>query len=229
MANLKACVLLVEDNPRIQIANKDMLELQGYSVNIAPSLSEARKSLVRQRPDVIVLDIMLPDGNGLDLLRELRADRDTSDIPVLMLTALGTSDDMVKGLSDGADDYVAKPYEYTVLAARIEAVLRRTGKVKGKVRKGPLELDVLAARAYLHGVDILLKPKEFAILLFMAQNENKCISAKQLYETVWKMPFANDSQALRTVVSRLRRKLADTGYTIPIQHDDSSYCFRVDE
>jgi DNA-binding response OmpR family regulator len=228
MMNQKACVLLVEDNPRIQLANKDMLELLGYSADIALNLREARKNLSARIPDIIVLDIMLPDGSGLDFLKELRETEDISDIPVLMLTALGTPDNTVKGLSCGADDYVSKPYNYNVLAARIETLLRRSKRINGKIRKGPLELDILASRALFNGGDLQLKPKEFALLLYMVQNENNPISAELIYETIWKQPFADDSQALRTIISRLRKKLYDTGYIITFLRD-GSYCFQREE
>jgi DNA-binding response OmpR family regulator len=228
----RASVLLVEDNKRIQLANRDMFEILGYDVTIAMSLAEARRCFAERTPDVIVLDIMMPDGSGLDFLREARR---RSSVPVLLLTALGTPDDTVRGLASGADDYVSKPYDYKVLAARIDALLRRSRRVSELVRKGPLELDVLAARAFQNGEDMRLKPKEFALLLLMAQNEGAVMSAKRLYETLWKMPFADDSQAVRTVVSRLRAKLSGTGYTITFERGElnelnkSGYCFQLEE
>ena len=196
----KARLLLIEDNPRIQLANKDMLELLGYEVAIAMNLAEARACLLSQAPDVVVLDIMLPDGSGLDFLRELRR---SNHLPVLMLTALGTAEDTVRGLDLGADDYLAKPYAYPVLAARVEALLRRARQVPERVRKGQLCLDVTAGVAVFNGVDLLL-----------SQNEERFISAEYLYEKVWKQPMAGDSNALKSALKRLRAKLEGSGYCI---------------
>lgn len=144
----KAKLLLIEDNPRIQLANKDMLEMLGYEVAIAMNLAEARACLSAQKPDVAVLDIMLPDGSGLDFLRELRR---IADLPVLMLTALRTTEDIVRGLSLGTDDYLAKPYAYPVLAARVDALLRRSARVPETLTKGALRFDLLANQTFLSG------------------------------------------------------------------------------
>ena len=209
----KAKLLLVEDNPRIQLANKDMLELLGYEVATAMNLAQARECLSAQMPDVVVLDIMLPDGSGLDFLQELRQ---TTALPVLMLTALGTNEDTVKGLSLGADDYLAKPYAYPVLAARVEALLRRAARVPEVIRKGRLCLDVTAGVATFDGADLLLSQKEFALLLIFAQNEERCISAQYLYEKVWKQPMAGDVNALKSALKRLRAKLEGSGYCIAL-------------
>ena len=204
-------ILLVEDNQEIQLANKDMLALLGYTVTLAMSLAEARSALENESPDAVVLDIMLPDGSGLDFLTELRAH---SHVPVLMLTALGTPDDTVTGFSTGADDYIAKPYDYKVLAARIAALLRRVGRMSETLQKGSLKLDVIASKAFLQGDDLLLTQKEFAMLLVFTQNEGKLISNEYLYEKVWAGSFNDDPAALRKAVSRLRKKLVNSEYTV---------------
>ena len=206
-------ILLVEDNAEIQIANKDMLELLGYDVMLAMNLAEARSVVKISPPDVILLDIMLPDGSGLDFLAELRVHSQT---PVLMLTALGTADDTVVGFSAGADDYLAKPYDYKVLAARIEALLRRAGHIPEVVQKGTLRLDVMASKAFLQGEDLLLTQKEFALLLVFTQNEGKLISDEYLYEKVWAGSLNNDPVALRNTVSRLRKKLGNSEYNVSV-------------
>jgi DNA-binding response OmpR family regulator len=185
-----------------------MLELLGYDVSSAMSLAEARWRMDAKQPDVIVLDIILPDGSGLDFLREVRA---SSSVPVLMLTALKTPDDTVSGLASGADDYVVKPYDYKVLAARIEALLRHAGQIREVMRKGPLELDVISSRAFLNGQDMLLPRKEFSLLLFFIQNEGKFVGAKEVYEKVWHQPMAGDVNAFKVMASRLRKKLEGSG------------------
>jgi len=204
-------ILLVEDNVEIQLANKDMLELLGYTVTLAMSIAEARATLESKTPDVIVLDIMLPDGSGLDFLAELRAH---SQLPVLMLTALGTADDTVTSFSAGADDYISKPYDYKVLAARIEALLRRTGRMPEVLQNGSISLEIFASKAFLYGENLQLTQKEFTLLLFFMQNEGKVVSGDYLYETIWTGSFNADPSALRKVISRLRKKLVESNYSI---------------
>ncbi|MDL2232427.1 response regulator transcription factor [Ruminococcaceae bacterium OttesenSCG-928-L11] len=217
-----AAILLVEDNPRIQLANKDILELMGYEVAIVMSLAEARAHMAVKMPDAIVLDIMLPDGNGLDFLAELRR---TSDLPVLLLTALASTDDTVNGLARGADDYLAKPYDYKVLAARVEALLRRANTMPQMLHKGVLTFNVLSGQAFLRGEDMLLTQKEFSCLLLLAQNENRSLSAEYLYETVWRQPIVGDTQAVRSAVMRLRGKLDGSGYAI-VRQRGMGYVFQ---
>ena len=215
-------ILLVEDNVEIQLANKDMLELLGYTVTLAMSLAEARNALKNETPDAIVLDIMLPDGSGLDFLAELRAHL---QVPVLMLTAMGTPDDTVTGFSAGADDYIAKPYDYKVLAARIEALLRRAERMPETLQKGLLKLDIMASKAFLQGNDLLLTQKEFAMLLVFAQNEDKLVSDEYLYEKIWSGTFNDDPVALRNTVSRLRKKLVNSEYTVSVTRGEG-YLFQ---
>jgi DNA-binding response OmpR family regulator len=188
-----------------------MLRRRGYDVAAALSLQEARERLTKAAPDAIALDIMLPDGSGLDFMRELRRE---SNIPILLLTGLGTPEDVVRGLTDGGDDYLTKPYDFGVLLARVEALLRRAGRFPDAVQKGPLSLDVMSGRALLHGEDLLLTRKDFALLTLFTQNEDKAIGAEYLYEELWKTPMADDTQAIKSAVSRLRKKLAGSGYTI---------------
>jgi DNA-binding response OmpR family regulator len=225
MRNRNAAILLVEDNRRINIANRDMLELMGFEVYITETLAGARRRLTAGNPDVVVLDIMLPDGSGLDFLGELRESGVTAHIPVILLTALGTPDDTVAGLAAGADDYLAKPYEYKVLAARIEALLRRAARVPETLIKGALHLDSVAGRAFLNGEDMLLTPKEFALLFLLVKNPGRILSAKYLYEAVWKQPLAGDSRTLRKHMSALRKKLDGGGAdcTVVIEYGKGYY------
>jgi DNA-binding response OmpR family regulator len=228
-------ILLVEDNEQIQRGNERMLKRRGYAVASALTLAEARRRIAEQTPDAIVLDIMLPDGNGLDFMRELRMRKlkTESSVPILLLTGLTTPEDVVRGLSSGGDDYLAKPYDFNVLVARIEALLRRTGRVPETLTKGALQLDIIASRAYLDGNDLLLSPKEFALLLLMAQNEGRLLSAEYLSEAIWKQPPAADNGAVKTAVSRLRSKLGDSkadgntdAFTIENDKQEGGYIFR---
>jgi DNA-binding response OmpR family regulator len=218
---MSGLILLVEDNEQILQGNERMLKRRGYAVAAALSLAEARQRLTERMPDVIVLDIMLPDGSGLNFMRELRQ---KSNVPILFLTGLTTPEDVIRGLSGGGDDYITKPYDFGVFLARIEALLRRSAHIPQALIKGALHLDIMANRAFLDGNDLLLTPKEFSLLLLMAQNEGRLLSAEYLYEAIWKQPPAVDSSALKTAVSRLRKKLGD-GYIVENDKLEGGYIF----
>lgn len=204
---MKALILLIEDNAQILRGNERMLQRRGYETMTAMTLSEARERMDERTPSVIVLDIMLPDGSGLDFMRDLRK---TSNIPILLLTGLTTPQDIVRGLDDGGDDYLTKPYDFSVLLAHIEALLRRAAHIPDKLVKGSLTLDIRANRAILGSTDLLLTQKEFVVLLFLAENEGRILSTNRIYETVWKqIPDAHTGSAVKTIMSRLRRKLGE--------------------
>lgn len=206
-------ILLIEDNEQIMDGNRRLLKRQGYETAAALTLAEARLLVESRRPDAIILDIMLPDGSGLDFMRELR-DSENYGIPILLLTGLTTKEDIVRGLTVGGDDYLTKPYDFSELLARIEALLRRAGRVPETVVKDRLTLDMAAGVATCDGVDLLLTQKEFALLLIFFRNEGRCLDPGYLYEKVWKAPMAGDSQALKKTVMRLRAKMKKSGWHI---------------
>ena len=206
-------ILLIEDNEHILRGNKQLLEWEGYEVFTAMSLNEAHATLSSQEPDLIVLDLMLPDGSGLDFIRVMR-NSSKSITPILILTGLNTNDDIVRGLSSGGDDYLTKPYDFPVLLARITAILRRAERVPETITKGGLSLNLTANAASLNGENLLLAQKEFALLLVFIQNEELFISSDYLYEKVWQAPMTGDSQALKSAISRLRDKLKGSGFNI---------------
>ena len=214
-------ILLVEDNEQIMLGNERMLKRRGYEVIPALTLAEARIAMCAQMPDLFVLDIMLPDGNGLDFMAELRK---VSRTPVLLLTGLTTPEDIVRGLTAGGDDYLAKPYDFGVLLARVEALLRRAQQVPERIQKGRLILDVTADVATLDGTDLMLSQKEFSLLLIFVQNEERYISAEYLYEKVWKQAMAGNSNTLKTTINRLREKIKSSGYRIAWSRGEG-YCF----
>ena len=206
-------ILLVEDDEEIQYVNQIILERRGYDVRLAMSLAEARAQITEDEPDIIVLDIVLPDGSGLDFLKELRVDK---NIPILLLTALGTSNDVVAGLAAGGDDYLAKPYNNDEFLERVKAMLRRAERVPKTIQKGALTLKVNSNQAFANGEDLGLSRLDFHLILLMAQNEGKVLSADTIYEEVWGQPMVGDSQAVRVAISRLRKKIAPAGYDISI-------------
>jgi DNA-binding response OmpR family regulator len=208
-------ILLVEDDMEIQENNIDLLEYSGgYAVRTAMNLAEAREQIARETPDIIVLDIMLPDGSGLDFIKEI------NDIPVLFLTSLGETSDIVKGLKAGGDDYLVKPYDDDILLARIESLLRRTeSRVPKIMTKGTLSLDIIARRAYINNNDLLLTHKEFACLFMLAQSEGHIISANAIFEQIWNQKLEDDKNTLKTTISTLRKKIEPSGYAITVSRE----------
>lgn len=197
-------ILLVEDNPHIMKINAQLLTLRGYQVLQAETAAQAREQLRWHPVDLIVLDILLPDGSGLELCRELKAQR---PIPILFLTALGENQDVVEGLRAGGDDYLAKPYDLEVLVARIEARLRAAEEVRRYFGYGGLKLDLLTMTGYVNGKDIQLTQKEFTALLLLARAAERKVSQEELMEALWGPDAHAESCALWTLISRLRKKL----------------------
>ena len=200
-------VLLVEDDIDLNTANRRMLELKDYDVHSAHTVAEARKLLEKVEPDLILLDVMLPDCNGFDFCRSIRA---KTQAHILFLTAKVDHADIVAGLACGGDDYITKPFLAEELLARVKAATRRReaiGLPIKPVTKGALSLDIIASRAYINNVDMLLTQKEFAILLLLARNEGEFISAEFIYEDVWQQPLGDNISVLHNNISRLRKKL----------------------
>ena len=215
-------ILMVEDDRDIMRLNRGLFHNAGYEVLEAETVAATVEILRNRIPDLIVLDIMLPDGSGLELCEKLR--KNSNEPPILFLSAKNQPSEMVEGLRAGGDDYLPKPYDLDVLLARVEALLRRSGRIAEKLTKGALMLDIMADAASLGGEDMLLTQKEFSVLLLFAQNEGRIISAESLYGKVWKQPMAGDSQSIRTIVSRLRLKLNGSGYDIDSLYKEG-YCF----
>ncbi|MDL2318725.1 response regulator transcription factor [Eubacteriales bacterium OttesenSCG-928-A19] len=201
-------VLLVEDNEKMMEANRRDLTDAGYHTEMAFDLAEARACLARSEPDVIVLDILLPDGNGLDFIGEIRK---TTAAPVLLLTALDEKEEMLAGFRAGGDDYITKPYDLDEMRERVAALIRRREMYEAHVPHrlicGPLVLDLRSQQAHLDGGNLQLTPKEFALLLMLAQNMGNVLSKETLYGGVWKQPIAGDSGTLWRHLSTLKKKL----------------------
>ncbi|MDR2108266.1 MAG: response regulator transcription factor [Coriobacteriales bacterium] len=224
----KGNILLVEDNADLNRANRRLLALQGYTVRVALTAAEARRQLAVLEPDVILLDVMLPDDDGFCLCDEIRR---TTSAHIIFLTAKTEHADLVRGLACGGDDYIMKPFHHDELLARVEAAIRRRRMDKAPTQtltKGALTLDIVANQAFLNNTNLLLTPKEFALLLVLVQSEGKTLSADFLYERVWKQPIAGDRSALKTAISRLRTKIAVGGFDI-ISQRRQGYTFEASE
>jgi len=220
MNNESEYLLLVEDEPSVQSNNMKILQRRGYSVRAAHTLTEARSIIENQPPRAIILDLQLPDGNGLDFLKELR---ETSDIPVLILTAMGAPEDIIRGFDMGSDDYLTKPYDLYVFLIRVETLLRRASTIPEVIGFGGIKLYPASGRALLNGEDIVLSQKEYSILQQFVQYPEKILSAEYLYEKVWGQEMTEDDNSLKVAISKLRTKLSNSDYTITASRGEGYY------
>ena len=221
-------VLVVDDEPNIRELVQVALKFHGCSVITAVSGKDALRQAEAGRPDLIVLDVMLPDMDGFEVCRRLRAG--DNDVPVIFLTAKDTTSDTVTGLALGGDDYITKPFSVEALVARVRAVLRRARRTsKGSdhaasgggdgqptLRVADLELDEDHWTVRRNGVPVELSPTEFRLLAYLMRNQGLMLTRKQLLENVWGWEYAGQSQVLETYVSYLRRKLDPLG--VPLIH-----------
>jgi DNA-binding response OmpR family regulator len=223
----KPLILLVEYSKKIQTINKMEFEERGFTVRLAFTLDEARAAVKLEMPRLIILDINMPDGDGLDFLREYRTEyTEAIHVPVLVLTGYVQDTDVIKGFESGCNDYLAKPYTFPVLFMRAKELLKRSGHLPGIVQKGSLELDIISGQAFFNGVDLLLNHKEFALLLLLVQNENKTLSVEYIYEKVWNNQNGSDKRPLQTRISAIRKKFEDNNYNYTIRNSyGKGYCF----
>ncbi len=205
------CILLVDDDPDICTILRDNLELDGYRVITACTGREALEVANKTFPDLIILDLSLPDTDGLHVCRSLRT---YSQVPIIMLTARDRVTDKVLGLECGADDYMVKPFDYLELAARIRACLRR---VTGRVEAGPavmhtgeLTIDTARKKVCKSGKEIELTRREFELLAFLAKNSERALTRKEIRRAVWPDGrIYEDSRAIDVHVQHLRQKIED--------------------
>src|SRR5665213_3600629 len=202
-------VLLVEDEASIAEPFAQALARNGFETVIARTASDALRLGAELEPDVVLLDITLPDGDGRDVCRELRG---SSNVPIIMLTARGTVTDRIVGLELGADDYVVKPFAVGEVISRIRAVLRRARSAPPEPASmvvGELQLDVAARRALLAGVELDLTRKEFDLLARLARDAGKVVSRETLMSEVWDENWFGSTKTLDVHIAALRRKLGD--------------------
>ena len=199
-------VLLVEDDPRIRHVLEVSLRDQGYLVRSAATGEQALEEVAARRPDVLLLDLMLPGIDGIEVCRRLRAE---GDLPIIAVTARSDSSDVVAGLEAGADDYVTKPVVASVLSARIRAVLRRAPAYDGHLRVGDLELLVDRAVVLRRGEEVALTKTEFRLLCELAEQPGAVRTREELLRRVWGYDFFGDTRLLDVHVRRLRTKVED--------------------
>ena len=204
-------ILLVEDEASITKPLAEALEREGFSTTVARTAAEGLELGRSSSPDLVLLDLMLPDGSGFDVCRELRR---TSDVPIVMLTARGDEADRIVGLEMGADDYVVKPFSAREVVARIRAVLRRAGPSAGEesgaaIEIGDVRLDPERREVTRAGEPVELSRKEFELLHRLMQDAGTVVTRERLIEDVWDMNWFGSTKTLDFHVSSLRRKLDD--------------------
>lgn len=202
-------ILVVDDESAIRDMLRMALEMADYSVLEAENIHDAQRLIADERPDLMLLDWMLPGGNGIELLRRLKRDEIARDLPVIMLTARTTQDNMVQGLDVGADDYVTKPFAPRELIARINALLRRTpaGRDDGVLRSAQLSLDASSHRVTLGDHPLNMGPTEFKLLSFFMSHPERAYSRTQLLDQVWGANVYIEERTVDVHIRRLRLAL----------------------
>jgi len=202
-------VMVIEDEKEIRDLLKYNLEKAGFRVAAFDDGETGLDQLFASRPDLVVLDLMLPGRNGLEILREVRGEPATADLPVMVLTARGAEMDKLLGFEHGADDYLTKPFSPRELVARVQALLRRTRPTGAgrALEHGELRIDTDAREALVAGHKIVLTPREFDLLAFMARNAGRAISRDELLRKVWGYDYLGETRTVDVHVRRLRVKL----------------------
>jgi two-component system, OmpR family, KDP operon response regulator KdpE len=199
-------VLVVDDEPQIVRGLKIILRSAGYAVEAAETVAEALALLAARPPDALVLDLVLPDGEGVEVCREVRR---WSQLPIVVLSAVGDEREKVKALDAGADDYVTKPFGSDELLARLRAVMRRSVQAGGSplVQIGDLEIDLADRRITRAGTEVHLTPIEFDLLRVLAQHRGRLVTHRQLLRDVWGPEYGGETHYLRVHVAHIRAKL----------------------
>jgi two-component system, OmpR family, KDP operon response regulator KdpE len=202
-----ALILVVDDEPQIQRFLRPALETAGYAVEQAMSGAEALRLVAARMPDAVLLDLGLPDIDGQEVLRRLRQ---SSQVPVVVISARDQPDEKIQALDAGADDYVEKPFDLGELLARVRAAMRhgliRDG-AEPVLRSGPLEVDLLRRRVQVDGATVTLTPREYSLLALLARNAGRVLTHGQLLTGIWGPAHTEDVQYLRVYVGHLRQKL----------------------
>lgn len=206
-------ILVAEDEFRIRKLIVDYLENEKYQVIQAEDGEDAlEKFYLNSDIDLAILDIMMPKKTGFEVLKEIRSE---SDLPVLILTALGNSEDEIKGLELGADDYITKPFKYKVFIARIKAALRRVNEIdEDKYQIEELVIDKKMHIVRLKNEDLKLSPKEYELLIYLIENKNIALKRDNILNAVWGYDFYGDPRTIDTHIKLLRSKLGDLGEKI---------------
>ena len=225
---MQPLILIIEDDERMAELIRRGLEENGYNVTLATDGGEGLSIALENHFDVVVTDILLPTKNGLELCKELK--KANEKYPIIMLTALGTTDDKIDGFDAGADDYMVKPFEMRELTARINALIKRSRleNTEEIIRIADLELDQRTKTVKRGGKELNLTPKEFNLLAYMMTNKGRVLSKSEIAEKVWDMSFDTGTNFIEVYISFLRRKV-DKGYDKKLIHTKSGMGFILKE
>ncbi|WP_212998516.1 response regulator transcription factor [Winogradskya consettensis] len=222
-----ARILVVDDQPNIVDMLATVLTFHGFAVDTAATAAQAVEKATERDPDLVLLDVMLPDGDGVDVCRRLRAGG--SGAGVVFLTARDARDDLVQGLAYGGDDWITKPFDVEVLLARVRAVLRRTGgntPTSRLLRYADVELDQDTLDVRRAGVQLQLSPTELKLLRYFLQNPGRVLSRGQILAAVWEYETGAGSNVVDTYIGYLRRKLDRSGPPLIVTHRGFGYALR---
>jgi len=201
----KPVVLVVDDEPQILRVMRASLPIRGYEVLTASTAEEALNQLSKQVPDLVILDLAMPEMSGLEVCRRVR---EFSSVPIIVLSAKGSESDKVAALDLGADDYVTKPFGMDELLARVRAVLRRLSATNDRVLVvGDVTIDIDEHRVVVGGKEIRLTPKEFDVFKYLVNNAGKVVTHRALLQTVWGWESTDQTEYLRVFINQLRRKI----------------------
>jgi two-component system KDP operon response regulator KdpE len=207
MAN-RPHILVVDDEPQITRVLRTTLNAQGYEIRVANDGETALEIVKDFTPDLVITDLMMPNMNGMELCRELRK---TSQVPILVLSVRGEERSKIEALDSGADDYITKPFSTGELLARVRAALRRAppgaSEPKSKIEAGDFRIDVDAHSVFVANREVRLTPKEFDVLLYMAQRPHKVLTHRAILNAVWGANSMEQNEYLRVFVGQLRKKL----------------------
>jgi two-component system response regulator MprA len=201
-------VLVVDDDARIRDSLKRQLAYEGYNVVLAAGAQEAFAHISDAPPDLVILDLMLPGMDGLEICRRIR---EVDDVPILMLTAKGTLEDKVDGLDSGADDYLVKPFQPEELLARARALLRRRQPQSASLKFGTLTLDPSARQVWVEDKVVDLSTKEFDLLELLMRHPRQVLTRETFYDRIWGYDFSGESNILEVYIRYLRSKLEAAG------------------
>lgn len=206
----KLKILVVDDESRMRKLVRDFLVKQNYEVVEAEDGEDALNKFYEQKDiALIILDVMMPKINGWDVCREIR---DNSKVPIIMLTAKGEESDELQGFGIGADEYISKPFSPKILVARVEAILRRTGKSEEEVIEiGGISIDKLGHQVLVDGKELELSYKEFELLTYFVENKGIALSREKILNHVWNYDYFGDARTIDTHVKKLRSKLGGKG------------------